>query len=163
MWTKTEVNKRKSGPLPNVAGRIGATSTMSETRLRFSGRHVSTSVNCVTQFRPATFGSGQLWRLLTSVFVHIGIIHLFVTCGVCGIWTPAEQVFDKGYLSWLLPPVWHRASIAATWYQPEFPPPEHSGAIFGLVGLLITTFWMDNSIPRSARKLSPEALVTLPS
>src|SRR5258708_11658924 len=25
-----------------------------------------------------TFGGGQGWRLLTSVFVHIGIIHLFV-------------------------------------------------------------------------------------
>ncbi len=120
-------------------------------------------VNWGANFGPATFGSGQTWRLLTSVFVHIGIIHLFVN--MWSLWNLgrlAEQVFDKGtYLgSYLLCGI--GASIAATWYQPEFPSAGASGAILGLVGLLITTFWMGQlPIPAERTQAITRSLVTV--
>jgi rhomboid protease GluP len=114
-------------------------------------------------FGPGTFGRGQTWRLLTSVFVHIGMLHLLVN--MWSLWNLgrlAEQVYDKGtYLgSYLLCGI--GASIAATWYQPEYPSAGASGAIFGLVGLLITTFWMGQlPIPAERAQAVTRSLVTV--
>jgi len=103
-------------------------------------------VNWGANFGPYTFGvehPEEAWRVLTSVFLHIGIIHLFIN--MWSLWNLgrlAEQVYDKGtYLgSYLLCGI--GGSIAATWHQPLIPSAGASGAIFGLVGFLITTFWM---------------------
>jgi rhomboid protease GluP len=128
--------------------------------LRPTGQEI---VDWGANYGRATFGSGQGWRLLTSVFVHIGIIHLFVN--MWSLWNLgrlAEQVYDKGtYLgSYLLCGV--GASIAATWYQPEYPSAGASGAIFGLVGLLITTFWMGQlPIPAERTQEITRSLVTV--
>lgn len=120
-------------------------------------------VNWGANFGPLTFGAGQVWRLLSSVFLHIGILHLFVN--MWSLWNLgrlAEQVYDKGtYLgSYLLCGV--GASIAATWYQPLSPSAGASGAIFGLVGLLITTFWMGQlPIPAERTQAVTKSLVTV--
>ncbi len=120
-------------------------------------------VNWGANYGSATFRDGQAWRVLTSVFLHIGILHLFVN--MWSLWNLgrlAEQVYDRGtYLgSYLLCGV--GASITATWYQPEIPSAGASGAIFGLVGLLITTFWMGQlPIPAERTQAVTKSLVTV--
>jgi rhomboid protease GluP len=120
-------------------------------------------VNWGANHGPATFADDQVWRVLTSVFLHIGILHLFVN--MWSLWNLgrlAEQVYDKGtYLGcYLLCGV--GGSIAATWYQPEIPSAGASGAIFGLVGLLITTFWMGQlPIPTERTQAVTKSLVTV--
>lgn len=109
-------------------------------------------VNWGANFGPYTFGAEQSWRLLSSIFIHIGIAHLLVN--MWSLWNlgrVAEQVYDKGtYLGcYLLCGI--GASINATWYRPLTPSAGASGAIFGLVGLLITTFWM-GQLPISAER-----------
>jgi rhomboid protease GluP len=110
-----------------------------------------------------TFVEGQYWRVLTSVFLHIGILHLLVNMwSLWNIGRLVEQIYDKGtYLgSYVLCGV--GASIAATWYQPLAPSAGASGAIFGMVGFLIATFWIgDLPIPRERTQAMTRSLVTV--
>jgi len=110
-----------------------------------------------------TFAVGQYWRVLTSVFLHIGILHLLVNMwSLWNIGRLVEQLYDKGtYLgSYLLCGV--GASIAATWYQPLTPSAGASGAIFGMVGFLIATFWMGNlPLPKEQTQAMTKSLVTV--
>ena len=85
----------------------------------------------------------QPWRLLTSVFVHIGVFHiLFNMWGLWNLGRLAEEIYDKRtYLgAYLLCGI--GGSIASSAWQPTVITAGASGAIFGIAGLLITTFWM---------------------
>lgn len=96
------------------------------------------------------FVDGEWWRTITSAFVHIGIIHIFFNMWcLWNLGQMAERIYDKGtYLyAYLLCGV--GGSIASLAWQPTAITAGASGAIFGVAGLLITTFWMGNlPIPR---------------
>ena len=96
-----------------------------------------------------TFVYGEWWRTITSAFVHIGIIHIFMNMWcLWNLGQMAERIYDKGsyvgaYMLCAL-----GGSIASLGWQPAAVTAGASGAIFGIAGLLITTFWMGNlSIP----------------
>ncbi len=96
-------------------------------------------------FGPLTF-AGQWWRLLTSVFLHIGIVHLLINMwclwSIGGI---AEEIYDQltfvavylicGIAGALVSVAWHPFVIGAG----------ASGAIFGIAGTLITFFVFSRS------------------
>ena len=93
---------------------------------------------------PLTF-QGEWWRTITSTFVHIGIIHIFMNMWcLWNLGRMAERIYDKStYLgAYLLCGV--GGSIASLAWQPLVVSAGASGAIFGIAGLLITTFWMGN-------------------
>jgi rhomboid protease GluP len=95
-------------------------------------------------YGPNTF-DGEAWRLLTSLFVHVGVLHiLFNMWGLWNLGRMAEEIYDKGtYLgAYLLCGI--GGSIASSAWQPTSVTAGASGAIFGIAGLLITTFWMGN-------------------
>jgi rhomboid protease GluP len=98
---------------------------------------------------PYTFG-GESWRAISSAFVHIGIIHIGMNMWcLWNLGRMAEQIYDKGtYIgAYLLCGI--GGSIASLAWQPMAVTAGASGAIFGIAGLLITTFWMGNlPIPR---------------
>jgi rhomboid protease GluP len=94
--------------------------------------------------------SGEWWRLITCVFVHIGIIHLFLNMYalyMAGIYL--EPVLGKwkflvAYLS-----TGALASVASMWWSGERVSAGASGAIFGLYGFflaLLTTNLMDRNV-----------------
>jgi rhomboid protease GluP len=93
---------------------------------------------------------GQPWRVLTYAFVHIGIFHIFMNMWcLWNLGRMAEQIYDKStYLgAYLLCGV--GGGIASLAWQPRGVTAGASGAVFGIAGLLITTFWMGNlPIPR---------------
>jgi membrane associated rhomboid family serine protease len=92
---------------------------------------------------------GEIWRFLTPVFLHIGILHLAFNS--YAIWIVGPQV-EKLYgasrflLLYVLTGI---AGVAASyWYHPRDPSAGASGAVFGLFGvLLVFSFKYRKTIP----------------
>jgi len=104
---------------------------------------------------------GQPWRVLTYAFVHIGIFHIFMNMWcLWNLGRMAEQIYDMGtYVgAYLLCAI--GGGIACLAWQPRAVTAGASGAIFGIAGLLITTFWMGNlPIPRERTNAMLQSLL----
>jgi len=97
---------------------------------------------------------GEIWRMLTPVFIHIGLLHIFFNS--YAIWIVAPQV-EKLYGSARFTIIYLVTGIAGVagsyWYHPEAPSAGASGAIFGLFGaLLVFGFKYRSSIPPEFQK-----------
>jgi rhomboid protease GluP len=102
-------------------------------------------------FGPLTVG-GQWWRLLTSVFIHGGLLHIAFNMwclwdlgrlaeSVYGHWTFAAVYLISGL----------SASLASVVWNPVVLSVGASGAIFGIAGALIASFYLGEfSLPRAA-------------
>jgi len=102
-------------------------------------------------FGPLTV-SGDWWRLLTCVFLHGGLLHigfnmwcLWDLGALCeslyGHWTFAAVYFISGI----------GASVASIIWKPQVLSVGASGAIFGIAGALIASFYLGEfSLPRAA-------------
>jgi rhomboid protease GluP len=108
-------------------------------------------INWGANFRPVTL-DGQAWRLFTSCFIHIGIIHLLM------------NMYALAYVGVLLEPRLGRirfsftylftgliASTASLWWHDVTVSAGASGAIFGLYGIFLSMLTTD-LIEKSARK-----------
>jgi rhomboid protease GluP len=111
------------------------------------------SVRLGANYGPYTL-SGQWWRLLASVFIHGGLLHIAFNMwclwnlgrlaeSVYGHWTFAVVYLISGLSASLMSVAWH------------FPIPVSSvgasGAIFGIAGALIASFYLGEfSMPRAA-------------
>jgi len=96
--------------------------------------------------------SGQWWRLITYMFLHGGAMHIFFNMwclwdlgrlceSLYGRWTFAAIYFVTGIAGGLASLAWH----------PFVPSVGASGAIFGLAGALIASFYLGEfSLPRVA-------------
>jgi len=103
--------------------------------------------------------NGEWWRLLTSVFVHLGLIHLIVNVAVLaqlgvvlerlvGRWTFASVYLAAGVFTGLGNLSSHPVAVTVS----------ASGAIFGLYGLLLASLtWQMFHELRRGRSTSPEA------
>lgn len=93
-------------------------------------------------YGPYTLG-GQWWRLLTSIFVHFGFIHL--SLNMWCLWNlgrAAEQLL--GRFSYLLAYFASGifGSIASVYWHPLVAGAGASGAIFGLAGVLVSFVYL---------------------
>lgn len=92
----------------------------------------------------------QWWRLLTCMFLHIGIIHLLLNMwALLNVGPLAEAVY--GRLSFLLMyfVCGLAGSLASLLWNPTVTSAGASGAIFGIIGALIATLYFDKvRIPR---------------
>lgn len=100
---------------------------------------------------PLTLG-GQWWRLVTAMFLHIGIIHLGFNMWclwdlgalaetLYGSWTFAAIYLISGVAASVTSVAWHPSGISAG----------ASGAIFGLAGALIASLYLGVfAVPRAA-------------
>jgi len=93
-------------------------------------------------FGPYTMG-GQPWRLLTCMFLHIGLLHILLNMwclwdlgamceGLYGHWTFACVYLISGI----------GGSLASVWWRPIGVSAGASGAIFGIVGALIASHYL---------------------
>ncbi len=121
------------------------------------------SVRLGANYGPYVVG-GQWWRLLASVFIHGGLVHIAFNMwclwnlgrlaeSVYGHWTFAVVYLLTGLGGSLMSVAWH------------FPIPVSSvgasGAIFGIAGALISSFYLGEfSLPRAAMSGMLRSVVT---
>jgi rhomboid protease GluP len=88
-------------------------------------------------FRPATAG-GEWWRLLTNVFLHGGVIHIFVnmfSLVLVGIFLEPVLGTKRFALFYILCGI--LASVTSLWWHTNTVSVGASGAIFGLYGIFL--------------------------
>jgi rhomboid protease GluP len=100
--------------------------------------------------------SGQYWRLITSMFLHFGIIHIFgnMWC-LWSLGQLAEKLIDSVSLLGLYLVTGIGASLLSLSWDPMRVSAGASGAIFGIAGALISVLYFGNLglQPASVRKL----------
>lgn len=101
-------------------------------------------------FGPYTIG-GQWWRLLTCVFVHIGIPHIALNMWcLWGLGRLAESIYDRWTFGAVYLITGVAASVASLAWNPIGVSAGASGAIFGIAGALIAAFYLGEfSLPRT--------------
>ena len=93
-------------------------------------------------FGPLTL-NGQWWRLVTSMFVHFGFIHLGLNMWcLWNLGRAAEQLL--GRFSYLLAYIASGifGSIASVYWHPQAVGAGASGAIFGMAGVLVSFVYL---------------------
>jgi rhomboid protease GluP len=89
---------------------------------------------------PLTLG-GQWWRVVTNVFLHVGLWHLAVN--MWALWNLgmlAERIFGRWHYLYIYLFCGVCGSLASVAWHPWITSAGASGAIFGLAGALIVTF-----------------------
>jgi rhomboid protease GluP len=102
-------------------------------------------------FGPFTV-SGQWWRLLTCVFIHGGLLH--IAFNMWCLWD-LGRLAELVYGHWTFAVVYLicglSASLASLIWNPVILSVGASGAIFGIAGALIASFYLGEfSLPRAA-------------
>jgi rhomboid protease GluP len=102
-------------------------------------------------FGPYTM-AGQWWRLLSCVFVHIGIIHIALNMWcLWGLGRLAEAIYDHWTFGAVYLITGVSASVASLVWNPIGVSAGASGAIFGIAGALIASFYLGEfSMPKAA-------------
>ena len=102
-------------------------------------------------FGPLTV-SGQWWRLLTCVFIHGGLLHIaFNMWCLWDLGRLAESVYGHWTFACVYLITGLSASLASVIWNPSILSVGASGAIFGIAGALISSFYLGEfSLPREA-------------
>jgi rhomboid protease GluP len=104
----------------------------------------------------------QPWRILTSNYVHIGIIHIAVNMWF--LWSLgqlSEQIFDRWTYFLTYTACGIGGSLASLWWHPMVVGAGASGAIFGLAGALISALYLGRlPIPKEALRGTMRSLLT---
>ncbi|MGD0792577.1 MAG: rhomboid family intramembrane serine protease [Terriglobales bacterium] len=102
-------------------------------------------------FGPYTM-AGQWWRLLSCVFVHIGIIHIALNMWcLWGLGRIAEAIYDHWTFGAVYLITGVSASVASLAWNADRVSAGASGAIFGIAGALIASFYLGEfSLPKAA-------------
>ncbi|MGN6647051.1 MAG: rhomboid family intramembrane serine protease [Cytophaga sp.] len=102
-------------------------------------------------FRPATL-SGEWWRLITSCFVHIGIIHLLMNMyALVNIGLILEPMIGKARFITAYMLAGLTSSITSLWWHDYAVSAGASGAIFGMYGVFLALL-TSNLIHKDERK-----------
>jgi membrane associated rhomboid family serine protease len=110
---------------------------------------------------PLSLGS-QPWRMLTSNYVHIGIIHIgFNMWCLWNLGQLAERVLGRLNYVVLYTFCGLAGSLASLWFHPMSVGAGASGAIFGLAGASIAVFYLGHlPIPKAAIQGTMRSLLT---
>jgi rhomboid protease GluP len=102
-------------------------------------------------FGPLTVG-GQWWRLLTCVFIHGGLLHIaFNMWCLLDLGRLAESIYGHWTFAVVYLVTGLAASLASLFWNPVTLSVGASGAIFGIAGALIASFYLGEfSLPRAA-------------
>jgi membrane associated rhomboid family serine protease len=93
-------------------------------------------------FGPLTL-NGQWWRLVTSMFVHFGIVHIGLNMWcLWNLGRAAEQLMGRAsyLLAYFVSGIF--ASIASVYWHPMATGAGASGAIFGMAGVLVSYVYL---------------------
>jgi rhomboid protease GluP len=100
--------------------------------------------------RVLTLEYGEYWRLLTNVFVHIGIMHLLMNAiGFIFVSVFIEQILGKKWFVFLYLLTGLCASLTSIWWHANVVSAGASGAIFGLYGFFLALLVLVNKKDRA--------------
>ncbi len=110
---------------------------------------------------PLSLGT-QPWRILTSNYVHVGLIHLgFNMWCLWNLGQLAEQILGRLNFVLLYTICGLAGSLASLWWHPMVVGAGASGAIFGLAGAAIAVFYLGHlPIAKSALSNTMRSLLT---
>jgi rhomboid protease GluP len=96
--------------------------------------------------------NGEWWRLLTSIFLHIGFLHIaFNMWCLWNLGQLAESLYGSGTYAGFYLVSGLAASVTSVAWHPVSICAGASGAIFGIAGALIASFYLGEfSLPRAA-------------
>jgi rhomboid protease GluP len=102
-------------------------------------------------YGPATLG-GQWWRLLSCVFIHGGLLHIaFNMWCLWDLGRLAESIYGHWTFAAVYAITGVSASLGSLIWNPGILSVGASGAIFGIAGALIASFYLGEfSLPRAA-------------
>ena len=108
----------------------------------------------------ANFGpftrAGQWWRLLTSLFLHAGVVHLaFNSMALWQLGPLAERLYGRWHFLLLYLAAGIGGGLASLWWHPDGNSVGASGAIFGLIGGLLAF------VSRRDLGVAPQAVLAL--
>src|SRR5712692_2243839 len=105
---------------------------------------------------------GQPWRLLTSNYVHIGIIHIALNMWcLWNLGALAERIFDRWTYALTYTACGIAGSLVGLWWHPMTVEAGASGAIFGIAGVLIAALYLGRlPVPPSAIKATLKSLLS---
>ena len=110
-------------------------------------------------FGPLTLTT-QPWRILTSNYVHIGIIH--IALNMWCLWNLgilAERIFDRWTYFLTYTVCGLSGSLVSLWWHPTGVGAGASGAIFGMAGALISALYLGHlPVPPRALKSTLKSL-----
>jgi rhomboid protease GluP len=90
-----------------------------------------------SNFGPFTL-AGQWWRVVTSLFLHSGAVHLiFNSMALWQLGPLAERLYGRWHFLLLYLVAGIGGSFASVWWHPDGNSVGASGAIFGLIGGLL--------------------------
>jgi len=93
--------------------------------------------------------AGQYWRLITSIFIHIGFTHLlFNSYALLALGKFCEKIFDHTKFIVIFLFSGFTGSLLSFIFSPNISAGA-SGAIFGLLGAIVVYGWKDSSLWRS--------------
>lgn len=113
-------------------------------------------------YGPLTFGAHQYWRILTSNYVHIGIIHIALNMWcLWNLGALAERIFDRWTYVLTYTACGIAGSIVGVWWRPLLVAAGASGAIFGIAGALIAVLYLGRlPVPPSAIRATLKSLLS---
>src|SRR4051794_1459451 len=89
-------------------------------------------------FGPLTITGHEWWRLITSCFVHIGLLHvLFNMYALFQAGKLTEKLFGNWFFLLIYLASGLAGSLTSVWFNPLFVSAGASGAIFGVYGALL--------------------------
>lgn len=112
-------------------------------------------------YGPYTITDGQYWRILTSNYVHIGILHIALNMWcLWNLGALAERIFDRWTYALLYTACGIGGSILGLMWHPTTVEAGASGAIFGIAGALIAALYLGKlPVPPTAIKATLKSLV----
>jgi membrane associated rhomboid family serine protease len=105
--------------------------------------------------------STQPWRMLTSNYVHIGIVHIFFNMWcLFNLGALAEKIFERWTYVLIYTATGIFASLASLWWHPTVVGAGASGAIFGLAGALLAALYLGKlPLPKQAIQSTMKSLL----
>ncbi len=133
------LNSQISGTIILVSANLAifiAMSVSARHLLRFDGDQV---LRWGANFGPFTM-NGQLWRLITAMFVHIGLAHLLINM-LClyELGALTEHIYGRWSMLLLYGLTGLAGAVASLARNPTIVSAGASGAVFGLAGVLIAS------------------------
>ena len=127
----------------------------------FSVPQIPQLIQWGANFGPLTLTS-EPWRLLTSNYVHIGILHIALNMWcLWNLGALAEQIFDRWTYFLTYTACGLAGSITSLWWHRLGVGAGASGAIFGLAGALISALYFGRlPIPRRALQSTLKSLIS---